>query len=102
MDSAPGRPVLSEPVSGTEIANNRETLENNRENFAGMNAEDGSMFDRTIGTPNPTSTIGNRLEKLDVSLVIVPLSSPIGDALVPRSGCITQEMPMGLFDNLEA
>ena len=40
------------------------------------------MPDRTVETQNPTSTEGDRLEKLDVSLVILPLESPISDAKV--------------------
>ena len=31
------------------------------------------MPDRTVMTQNPTSTEGDRIEKLDVSLVILPL-----------------------------
>jgi L-talarate/galactarate dehydratase len=40
------------------------------------------MPDRTVETENPISTEGDRLEKLDVSLVILPLESPISDAKV--------------------
>jgi L-alanine-DL-glutamate epimerase-like enolase superfamily enzyme len=40
------------------------------------------MPDRTVVTQNPTSTEGDRLEKLDISLVILPLVSPISDAKV--------------------